>query len=102
MADRKDKEPLSCKIISYGFLAGLAGILLFAFGLWFYSVLQFFRDPNWFSRLIDMLIEMIKGFGVCCGGVIFLGGLFWLVEKLDKKFWAPKKHEDDKDFWEYP
>ena len=79
MADAKENESPGCTIIFYGFWIGLAVILLY-YPL--RSVWLFFTEPN----LIPRLVEMIEGFGICCGGFILFIGFLWFLRKFDSSY----------------
>jgi hypothetical protein len=53
------------------------------------SVWQFFTEPN----LPPRIIESIKGFGLCCGGVIILFMVLGFLDNL-----TPKYYDDSDDY----
>ena len=70
-------------------LLGGAVFVIIQFGRFLISIWQFFTEPD----LLPRIMELIKGFGLCCGGVIIL---FIVLSFLDAL--TPKYYDDSDDY----
>jgi hypothetical protein len=91
MGDKNKSEGSLLGIFLFvSFLLGGIVFLIIQLVRFLISIWQFFTEPN----LLPRIIEYIKAFGLCCGGVI----LFFVVFGFLYNILTPKYPDDSDDY----
>ena len=91
MSEKKESDGSCFGIVLFiSFFVGITIFIIYQLVNFLISVWKYFTEPN----LVPRIIELAKGFGLCCGGLILFVIIFGYIGNL----LTPKYYDDSDDY----